>query len=139
MIPDMAEIEARVQNGLTWLKTVGVEHGLDIRRMSISSLNASSGDRCALVQAAHDGPLLGYRSVRAELLDVGAIPPSSLYRRWDADHGFWEMDPSAWDPDQIYNIDDSVEQYAMLDLAWIRALRADPVWCDRYRDMSWKT
>jgi hypothetical protein len=125
MTLDMAEVEARVAKGLHWLKTVGAEHGLNYMRIDVFDLNMSSGDSCAFSMAC--GRDTTYGDKRYELILKGVLRPSA-FRNWDREHGFWATSENA-EPF------DDAEEYAMLALAWVRALRADPGWC-QHRGLS---
>lgn len=126
---DMAETEAYVAKGLEWLKTVGVKHGLDHARINIHTLRMQDMGLCALTQAA--GPMeSNYVDLRHRLVQEGAIPYASKWRVWDGEHGFWstcDLRISLGETDDRTS-EEITEEYAMLTLAWIRALCHDAQW-----------
>jgi hypothetical protein len=117
---DMAEVEARVAKGLEWLKTVGAEHDLDHTRINLFGLDMVSSSECTFSRSCPSGT--SYYGKRRDLATRGVIPDTSR-RDWDHEHGFWAMSDRELD---------RAEEYGMLALAWIRALRADPEWREHH-------
>ena len=125
---DREEVRARVANGLAWLKSpTAQEFGFDYRRINIMTLDLSNPSRCVLPQAF--GGALTYGTLRTDMAEEELAPPVHN-RTWDEDHGFWVTSADMDDFDD--NVQYQFLAYKLLTQAWIRALRADPGWCEAH-------
>jgi hypothetical protein len=127
---DPIEVQARVNNGLEWIKTVGRQAlNLDHRRIDIRKLRMDTGDSCAFTQSSDDA--VSYFGLRGQLRDLKLIPDTSD-RTWDQDHGFWVICDDYDSPDTGLRVPDRIalaEAYHLLTWIWVRTLRADAEWC----------
>lgn len=107
---DIERAEQCAQEGLTWLKEVGPEHGLDWTRIEVSTFDVGSLFRCALAQAS-PGRYPNYNDTLYRIGDERGISYSEL-GRWAGEKGF----------------NGRYASVAQLNIAWIKLLRKHRPW-----------